>query len=173
MEQCFCQPDNRGYLFVGRYSFVLLYLWHILWNDNLMYLFILIASNKELALTTLQFFICIGEFLLSFQRFYGPCKFILFWWKLDFHVFFFLLSVDNIVMESFLTNHSTTNQFHNKWNISLLDISEFPKNHQNFVRWKIRCQDLRTLWFFFMKLNLEFANWKWKWKTTFIASEKS
>lgn len=62
MEQCFCQPDNRGYLFVGRYSFVLLYLWHILWNDNLMYLFILIASNKELALTTLQFYLYRGIF---------------------------------------------------------------------------------------------------------------
>lgn len=96
---------TMGVSIVGRYSFVLLYLWHILWNDNLMYLFILIASNKELALTTLfvlfMFFcavICIGNFCYVSTLLWS-CKFILYWWKLDFP--FCCLSDDNIVMEPF------------------------------------------------------------------------
>lgn len=95
------EPDNGGFycrkIFI---CFIIFVTYLMKWQS---YVFILIASNKELALTTLflLFFfsvICIGNFCYVSTLLWS-CKFILYWWKLDFP--FCCLSDDNIVMEPF------------------------------------------------------------------------
>lgn len=88
-------------------------------------------------------FCCLCFCYFSFQRFYGLCKFILFWWKLD----FFLSSVgwQHCHGVFWQTIQPQINFITNEEFFSLLD-DFFSKNHELNLCWKIACQDLETLW---------------------------